>query len=344
MLWLIQRFLRREIPAFATLMALILIGMAGYHLLEGMSAVEALYMTTVVISTVGLYIGNPEPLSQWGMLFTVFLIVSGAATAAYFVGVAGQLFYDGEWRAHWKHQWRSRMLNKLQGHAILCGFGRVGGHVADELKREGMPFVVVDPDEGALERAGAEGYNALEGDATYEETLREAGVERAAFLVAALSSDADNVFIVLTARTLNPNLIIAARANLETSEPKLIKAGADQVMSPYRIGAHRMVTRLIRPSVADFLDEVMHADDLELLLEQIDLPDESPLTGMTLAETDLRKRTGVTVLACALPEQGQPPQYNASPDPATTLQPGARLIALGTREQLEEFARIAGGK
>ncbi len=339
MLWLIQRFLRREIPAFATLIALILIGTVGYQLLEGMNLVEALYMTTVVISTVGLYIGKQGPLSQWGMLFTVFLIVSGAATAAYFVGVAGQLFYDGEWRSHWKQQWRIRMLKKLQGHAILCGFGRVGGHVADELKREGMPFVVVDPDDGALERASAEGYNILEGDATFEETLQEAGVERAKFLVAALSSDANNVFIVLTARNLNPDLIISARANMEATEPKLLKAGADHVMSPYRIGAHRMVTRMIRPSVADFLDEVMHADTLELLLEQIDLPDNSPLTGKTLAETDLRKRTGVTVLACALPGR----RLNSSPDQEIALQPGARLIVLGTREQLEKLRSIARG-
>ena len=339
MLWLIQRFLRREIPAFVTLIALILIGTVGYQLLEGMNVVEALYMTTVVISTVGLYIGKQGPLSQWGMLFTVFLIVSGAATAAYFVGVAGQLFYDGEWRSHWKQQWRIRMLKKLQGHAILCGFGRVGGHVADELKREGMPFVVVDPDDGALERASAEGYNILEGDATHEETLQEAGVERAKFLVAALSSDANNVFIVLTARNLNPDLIISARANMEATEPKLLKAGADHVMSPYRIGAHRMVTRMIRPSVADFLDEVMHADTLELLLEQTDLPDNSPLTGKTLAETDLRKRTGVTVLACALPGR----RLNSSPDQEITLQPGARLIVLGTREQLEKLRSIARG-
>lgn len=339
MLWLMLRFLRRELPAIAALMALILIGTAGYHIIEGMSMVEALYMTAVVISTVGLYIGKQGALSQGGMLFTIFLIVSGAATAAYFVGVAGQLFYEGEWRAHWKQQWRTRMLKKLREHAILCGFGRVGGHVADELKREGMPFVVVDPDEGALERAGADGYNTLEGDATYEETLRDAGVERAAFLVAALSSDADNVFIVLTARNLNPDLIISARANMEATEPKLLKAGANHVMSPYRIGAHRMVTRMIRPSVADFLDEVMHADTLELLLEQVDLPDESPLMGKTLAETDLRKRTGVTVLACALPGR----LLTSRPDPATTLQPGARLIVLGTREQLETLASVARG-
>ena len=336
-LWLIVRFLRRELPAIAALAALFAVGVGGYRAIEGMSFVEALYMTTIVVSTVGLFMGEQGALSSAGMLFTVGMILSGAAIAAYFVSAAGQLFSEGEWRAHWKQRRRTRMLDKLRGHVILCGFGRVGRHVAGELSREGAPFVVVDEDGEILEQASLKGYDALEGDATSEETLREAGVDRARCLVAALSSDADNVFIVLTARNMNPKLVISARANLETSEPKLLKAGADHVMSPYRIGAHRMVTRLMRPSVAAFLDDVMRADGLELFLEQVDIPEDSPLAGTTIAEADLRRQTGVTVLGYETPGRGYWTDLDA------TLQPGSRLIVLGTLEQLERFKNLASG-
>ena len=330
-----RRLLLRALPVPVVLGLLFLIGTTGYHVLEDWDWFDALYMTIITVSTVGF--GEVQPLSPAGKLFTAFLIVAGAGLVAYMFGTAAQVLVRGEWRTELERRWRRKMFKQLNDHAIICGYGRVGRHVARELGHEGVKFVVVDSDAERMAELAVDDRPTLQGDATDEATLIEAGIERARYLIAALSSDADNVFAVLTARSLNPALTIVSRANSEESEPKLLTAGANRVITPYQISARRMITMVLRPEIGDFLDEVMHAGTLELLLEQAVIPDGSPLVGKTLAEADLRRLTGVTVLACRLPDA----KLVHAPQPDTHLGPGARLVVLGTREQLDGFNRMA---
>lgn len=230
------------------------------------------------------------------------------------------------------------MLSRMKNHTIVCGYGRVGRHVATELKREGMSLVIIDKDPQRVKNAEQAGFLAIPGNAANESQLIAAGIQQARHLVAAVSSDAENVFIVLTARGLQPDLHIVARANYEDSEPKLVKAGANRVITPYSITGRRMVSLLVRPDVADFLDEVMHSSGLELFLEQVMIRPGSPLAGQTLWEVQLRSTTGVTVLACKPPSGG----LITAPKPEMILQPQMLLIVLGTQDQLRALETMAG--
>lgn len=333
-----QRALLRLLWTFVALLSLLIIGTAGYQVLEGMTFIDALYMAVITVSTVGF--GEIEPLSRVGRLFTMVLIVGGGGVAAYAISSAAEFFLSGEWRVYLDEQRHRRQLLRLTNHTIVCGYGRMGRHVVAELKAEQLPFVVIDPDEEKVARIRQRGDLALQGNAANEDDLQVAGIERAASLIAAVSTDAENVFIVLTARSLRPDLIIVARANYDDSEGKLLRAGATRVILPYRISGRRMVSLLVRPNVADFLDEVMHANHLELLLDQVWLSPTSPLVGKTLGEVHLRSNFGVTVLACHLPNE----RVNTSLTVSTVLQSGAYLIVLGTREQLQALIRVAQGE
>ena len=231
------------------------------------------------------------------------------------------------------------MLRELSDHVIVCGYGRVGREVAHELRDEGVPFVVIDLDPKKTEHIRETGNLAIQGNAANEENLIAAGIERAQGLVAAANTDAENVFIVLTARSLRPDLQIVARANYEASEAKLLRAGADRVISPYRISGRRMVTGLLRPDVGDFLDEISHTGGIELLIEQVKLRAGSPLVGQSITGAELRSRLGITVLACKLPDGS----INTRPGPDTILKRDATIIVLGTREPLTAVKRLARG-
>jgi len=229
------------------------------------------------------------------------------------------------------------MLSKLTDHVIVCGFGRVGRKVASELTQEGIPFIIVDTDPVRVEHARGHDYIAVVGNAANENMLKQAGIDTARGLVAAVNSDAENVFIVLTARGLNPTIQIVARANFEDSEPKLIRAGANGTIVPYTISGKRMVTMLVRPSVADFLDEVAHVGGMELLLEQVRVEPNSRLAGKTIAESNIRSEQGVTVLACRHIDG----KFDTHPGPETVIEPNGLLLVLGTREQLRELMKYA---
>ena len=332
-----SRFPSRFILAFTTFLVLILIGTSGYHWLEGLSLVDALYMTVITISTVGF--GEVRPLSPLGRIFTVVLILGGGGLAAFSVSVTVDFIMSGEWRSYWERRRRFRMLTNLSDHVIVCGFGRVGRHVADELSAETVPFIVVDTDPEEVAHAQKYGYLAVVGNAANETLLRQIGIERARAMVAAVNSDAENVFITLTARSLNPGIFIVARVNYEDSEQKLLRAGADRAMMPYHISGKRMVTMLVRPSVADFLDEIAHTSGLEFLLEEVIIEPTSVLAGKSISEAQLRERLGVTVLAC----RSEDGTFDTHLGPYTILKPGGLLIVLGTREQLREMMEVAKG-
>lgn len=331
-----QRSLRRFLWIIAALIVLLVVGTSGYQVLEDMNTVDALYMAVITLSTVGF--GEVKELSPEGRLFTIILIIGGGGLVTYGLGVAGEFFFSGAWRIHLEERRKQQMLQQLSEHTIVCGYGRIGRYVIAELKARELSFVVIDLDMEKIEAIQQEGYLALRGDGADEMVLRSAGIERAYSLVATAGTDAENVFIVLTARSLNNNLLIIARANSDTSEPKLLRAGANRVILPYNISGRRIVTLLYHPAVADFLDDVMHAGNLELVMDQVRIGSTSSLVGKTLREAHLRGRLGVTVLAYRMPDA----HINVSPSAETVLEAGAQLIVLGTPEHLQALIKIAG--
>lgn len=330
-----RRAVQRIITTLVSITLLLAAGTTGYRLIEGMSLIDALYMAVITISTVGF--GEIEPLGPAGRLFTIGLIMAGAGLLAYTFSTTADFLISGDWRFYFEQRRKRKMLSQLSGHTIVCGYGRVGRHVADELHAQKSPFVVLDMSAEKVERVRHRGYLTLQGNAANENDLRTAGIERAGSLVATASSDAENVFIVLTARAMRPDMVIVARANFDESEEKLLRAGATRVILPYRICGRRMATLLSRPGVANFLDEVMHASSLEFLIDQIELASGSTLIGQSLGQASLRQRFGITVLAFRSPEG----RIDTSPGADITLQAGGTLIALGTRDQLQALMGLA---
>ncbi len=324
--------------ALSVLLLLVVLGTLGYWTIERMSLLDALYMTVITLSTVGF--GEVQPLSPHGRLFTIGLIAGGGALAAYAAGTAIEYLSSGEWRDFLEARRESRMLRGMTGHYLVCGFGRVGRHVTQELIEQGLRVVVIDTDSAALSRLKSLEISTIVGTASDEGVLTAAGILQAKGLVACASSDAENLLIVLTARLMNPRLQIVARAIDESSERKLQKAGADRVVLPYQLAAFRMTTCLIRPAVADFLWEVAHVGGIELFLEQIPLREGSCLVGQTLAQAQLRNRFNVTIVGCRLPDGS----LSVRPTAETVLDAGKELIALGTHAELQAFARLASGE
>lgn len=330
-----HHLLERFTPIIIGLVVLPTLGTVGYCWLEGWSFLDALFMTVTTLATVGY--SEVHQLSTAGRIFTMGLILCGGVMAAYALTQLGQLVFSGEWRRYWENRRRNRMLAELSNHIIVCGYGRVGRNVVEELKTEGIPFVVIDLNHEKISRVKEMGALGVLGDAAHEGKLREAGIDRARGLVAAAKSDAENVFIVLTARSLRQNLSIVARADVEESEPKLLRAGANRVILPYHITGRRLVTMLLRPDVADFLDEVSHASGMELLLEQIQVAAGSVLAGQTLADAQTSHQFDVTVLACKTSDG----KWNCRPRGVTVVEANTQLIALGTQQQLRKLTELA---
>lgn len=312
----------------------ITVGTIGYKIIESWSWSDALYMTMITITTVGF--GEVKPLTEPGRLFTVFLIFGGIGIVTYTTSTVIQYLVSGELRLEIMARRRRNMLAQLENHYIICGLGRVGRHVAAELHRQRKPFVVIDMGDPSIELCRQLGYYAIQGDGADDAILEQAGIYRARSLISAVSSDAENVFIVLTARSLCPDLVIIARANYDESEPKLRRAGANQVIIPYAISGKRMVSAADHPEVVDFLDIVMHSPELELWLESVKVAPGSALEGQSLREAHLRSEIGVNVLSIRLP--GQPPL--TQPDIDIPLIAGTGLIVLGNREQFEKLADL----
>lgn len=314
---------------------LVFVGVAGYILIEGLSPLDALYMTIITISTVGFQ--EVRPLSASGRLFTMVLVLLGVGAGAYTFGTIAEFLIAGELAGTLKRRRLMRAIERLQGHYIICGYGRVGEQVARGLVDEGIPCVIVDQASEAIQRCEQCGILYVIGDATEDETLLRAGIQRARGLVAVLDNDAENVFVVLSARSLNPNLTIIARATTREAEAKLRKAGADGVLSPYQLAAHRIVRELTRPHVMIFLEKAM-GNDPELYMEEIRIHPSSELVGKTLGEAELRTRTGANVLSILRGADQRVIDW--APD--LTLQAEDVMVVLGRPEQVEALARLAG--
>ncbi len=316
------------------LFLLLLAGMAGYRFIEGMGWFDALYMTVITLSTVGY--GEVKPLSTGGKVFTVIIILMGVGIAAWVLRNVVEIIVGEEVRHLWGRWKMERKVNRLEGHYIICGYGRMGRQVAREFARRGVPFVVVDSDPKVVEELREEGLPCVEGDATRDEVLESAGVRRAKGLVAVADTDADNVFIILTAKSLNPDLFVVARSETEEGEDKLRKAGADRVIAPYAIGGRRIAVAALRPAVCEFLDVVMHREEVAWEMEEFVVGRDSELEGRSLREADVRGRTGAIVLAIKSPSG----ELFTNPSPDRVLRAGDVLIALGTPDQLERLGEM----
>ncbi len=311
------------------IVAVAAVGTAGYHLIEGWSLLDSLYMTIITMGTIGY--GETHPLSPSGRVFTIILIIASLGIAGYAISSIGAFIVEGELYNVIRGRRMDRRLTNLKNHIILCGGGRVGLAIADECYKTRTPFMIIEQDPAALQpilQIGDILY--LEGDATQDETLRLAGIERAKGLVAALGQDKDNVFIVLSARSLNPKLRIVSRVTDEKNAEKLLKAGADEVVSPTMIGGLRMASVMLRPTVVNFLDQMLRLTDQTLRVEEIHVDRIAGLVGKTLAEADLRQRTGMLVVAIKPP--GGTPQFN--PDGQIVLKHDDILIVMGTPDQI----------
>ena len=314
---------------------LIMLGTVGYTLIEGWGLRDSLFMTIITISTVGY--NEVAPLSGRGEVFSMMLILLGVGSAGYTFSVLTDYIVAGELRGALRKQKMSRTLAKMSGHYIICGYGRVGQNVVEGLRANLFEIVVIDARENWADELHQQGVNHIIGNATDDSMLVQAGIERASGLCTCLPSDADNVFTILSARTLNPDLFIVSRCNAIESEHKLRIAGADHVINPYRITGSRMAAQLLHPGAVEFLDVVMRQGELELRIEEIIIGSDSPLDGQTLGEAHVRANTGVNVLAVRRADG----KLFTNLDAAFLLRANDALIGLGTVAQLAALSDLA---
>jgi len=307
------------------------VGTAGYVVL-GLSLLDAVYQTVTTVSTVGFReVGEVDAAFK---VFTILLILTGAGTVLYTLSVLLETLIEGRLT---DHLWRRRMEREiagLQGHVIVCGWGRLGRTITADLLRAGQSVVVVDRDP----RVESSPAPFVVGDATDDAVLDAAGIDRASTLIAALDTDADNLYVILSARSHRPELFLIARAKLETAEPKLRQAGANRVVNPQLLGGARIAAMTLQPNVSEFLDVVMHEAELEFRLAEVEIAATSVLAGHSLRETHLRDRTGAMVLAIREASGA----FLTNPDPDTRVGVGQVLIAIGTTAQLDALRAEAG--
>jgi voltage-gated potassium channel len=329
--------LRRYVILILIPLALILGGTAGYYLLEDeYSLFDALYMTVTTLTTVGY--GELHPLSPRGRVFTIALLLVGVLTFFYTVTELVRVVISGEVQQLFGRRRMARSLAELKNHMIICGYGRMGRHVCREFSREGLPFVIIDRRPELLRDFDMAHGIALEGDATSDEVLKRAGVERARALVTVAASDADNLFITLSARLLNDKLFIVARAEGELAEQKLRRAGASRVVTPYAIGGAKVAMAVLRPAVVDFIELATRTEHLDLQIEETRIHEGSKLAGVTLHASQLRQELGVIVVAIKKANG----HLVANPPGDAVMEAGDTLIALGARQNLDRVDTLAG--
>lgn len=332
----LSRFTRRIWFIILINFVLIAVGTLGYVAIEGWSVLDALYMTVITIGSVGY--GEVAELSYAGRVFTIIFIVVGVGFVAASLTLLAETILSAELRGEIREAQMNARLEKLNDHVIISGYGRVGRQATEILMQEKQrEIVIVDTDAKLVEQLQNEGKLAIEGDATDDDVLLRAGVERAWGLLVSLGQDADNLFIVLSARALNENLTIVARSSRLENERKMLHAGADRVVSPYSIGGQRMANSLIRPHLTNFLEGLTVKDGVEVWLDEMFVEPGSRVIGETVARLDLRQRTGVTLLAIL---RG-PDVFR--PDAKTFIEAEDQLILIGTRAQLDQFEELMAG-
>ena len=308
-------------------------GTVGYMVIEGWSAWDAFYMTVTTVATVGFR--EVHPLSRGGQVFTILLIFCGVGTAFYTVTLLATIIVEGGLHRRFEKRRVARMLEHITDHFILCGYGRIGGIIAAELHQQGVSVVVVERDPERVHDAMERGWLALAADASREEVLRAAGIHRARGLIAAVGTDAENVFTVLTARVMRPDLFIIARVESDDAEHKLRRAGADRVISPYRIGATHMVQTALRPAVVDFVQLATSSERLDLSMEQVHIKDDSALANQSIVDAGIRQKFGVIIVG--IKRAGGAMEFN--PAPEAIMRAGDELVVLGTTESVKALEK-----
>lgn len=322
--------------ALVALAVAVMFGTVGFHLAEGWPLADSLYVTVQTVTTVGY--GDLPPKTAAGRMFASAFMFFGFGAVAYILTSTVQWIVQSELLAAFGARRRQREMNKLRHHFIICGVGRVGSRIIREMQRAGASFVAIESDGLKVAELIEGGAHVLVRDATLEETLRDAGVERARGLVACLPDDADNVYVVLTARDLNRNLHIVARAVEEQAEAKLIRAGADRVVAPTIIGSQRMAQALMKPAVADFM-ESFTTEDLDLKFEQVEIVSNSPYAGQKIGSTNLRSELNIVIVAI----RRRHGEMSINPSGDATIEAGDILVAIGRTESLVKFNELAQG-
>ncbi len=319
----------------ALLFLVLLIGTIWFSVMEGFTPLDALYMTVITVSTVGFK--EVHQLDASGQLFVVFLIISGLTVMTYTLGAVGRVVIEGSIQRYLGRQRMMREVENLKDHYLVCGHGRMGQILCEELKREGVDFVVIEGNPEVAEKLIEIGYLVVEGDATEDKVLEKAGVARAKGLVAVVSNNVDNLYITLSAREMsrkeNPGLYILSRATDPSASEKITRAGADRVISPYAIGGMRIVQALLRPAVYDFVDVATQTSGLDLMFEELKVSEKSGLDGVAIKDSGIRQSFDVIVIAIKKPSGRM--VFNPGPD--VIMQVGDMLIVLGDRDQLNRL-------
>lgn len=315
------------------LVSVILFGTLGYMTIESWSFLDGLYMTVITISSIGF--GEVHPLSDTGRIFTLILVFMGFGVLGYVLVSGSKFIIEGEVQKIFTRRRSMKAIEKIKDHFVVCGFGRMGAFVVQQFHARGIPFVVVENDKESQLRILEAGYFLSPGDATQESVLLGANVKAARGLVSVLNSDAANVYVVLTARELNPTIEIIARAGEEGAQKKLLRAGANRVISPYQVGGMRMVMGILKPEVMNFLELVMDYRDLNIEIEEIKVDEGSAYAGVSLVDTDIRRDLNLIVIA--IKKHNGKMVFN--PGPQTIIEGHDTLIAMGEKVNLRAFEK-----
>lgn len=327
---------RRLILSAVLIVFIIFFGTSGYMAIEGWSFLDSIYMTVITLTTVGYK--EVKDLSSTGRLFTIILIISGVGTMLYVLRTGAKFILEGELQEVFGRRRLEKKISELKDHYIICGYGRMGKIISKELKGGNLSFVVIEKNPDTLEEK--EDILFLEGDATKDEILKNAGIEKAKCLISVLPTDAENLFVVLSAKELNPNIFIVARAGEEGSEKKLFRAGADRVVSPYHIGGLRIAHTVLKPAVVDFIEFATTSGNIDLQIEEIPIQEDSKLAGLTLDKCGIGRDLGVIIVAIKQPTGDM--KFN--PTFSSTINAGDTLIAVGETSKLKILEDMAIGK
>jgi voltage-gated potassium channel len=328
-------FWKRLVQVLILIGFIISFGTAGYIFIEGWSFLDSLYMTVITLSTVGYR--EIRELSDAGRWFTIILIIGGVGTMLYALSTGARFMLEGELQEIYGRRRLEKKMKELKDHYIICGYGRMGKIIVRELKEERVKFVVIEKEPVIHEKEEA---FVIAGDATQDEILKEVGIEKAKGLITVLSTDAENLYVVLSAKGLNPHLFIVARAGEEGSEQKLLRAGADRVISPYHIGGLRIAHTVLKPAVVDFIELATKSGNIDLQLEEITIPDLSDYSGLSLDQCGFGKELGVIIVGIKKPSGDM--KFN--PTYLTLIEPGDTLIALGEVSKLKVLEEMIAAK
>lgn len=329
-----MKLAKRLRVAILILLSIVVIDTVVYRYLEGWTFVESFYTTITTLSTIGY--GDFVPRTKAGQLFTAVMTVFGVGTMLYTIGLLAETLFEGRLRMFLGRGRMEKKIEKLNNHYIICGCGRIGYLICKELRDEKVDFVVIDNNPDVIQKIEEEGFVYYKGDPTHDKTLITVGIKRAKGIVCALSTDAQNLYVILTAKELNPNLYILSRSEEEQSEHRLLRAGADRVMSPYTLGGMRMAMAIMRPAMLDFIELTTRRQSLELRMEELSVCDGSSIVGKTLEASGIRHKFGLIIVAVKK-DSGK---MIFNPSATYIIETGDKLIALGEDENVTQFSKI----